>query len=358
MKTVRLLLVAPFLLPAAAPAVAAAAQAATAPPEPTLHVEMPPPPAAGWTVGDRVPVELVLTAAAGLPTPPRFPVWEESWGEAEIVEVGDVRVERVAPGTAAGQATYRQRLVLAAFRPGTVPLPPREVAVPAATADGDTRRLRTRDDLALEIASVLPQPEQSPDADAADADAAPPPVPEPRPAQPPREIPVPRAFWLTAVPLAAAAALLGWLLWRRWRQRQPDLLERPDLPPRDELAHALATARAEPDPAAALARVSLALRRYLGRRLVFPAAESTSREIRRALRDHHLDTALTRRCDELLAACDLVKFARRPATAGDVERWSGTAEAIADGVERHLRPAEPAGPAGPAAPATATREAA
>lgn len=362
MRTVHLLACALLLvtLLASLPASPAVAAARGDAPAPTLHVEMPPPPETGWTVGDRVPVDLVLTAAADLPTPPRFPAWEESWGEAEIAAVGEVEEERVAAGTAAGQATYRQRLQLVAFRTGTVPLPTREVAVPAAEPGGETRRLRTADDLALEIASVLPPPpetgeegEGNPDGAAASA-----PIPEPRPARPPREMPVPQAFWLTALPMAALAAFLAWRLWRRRRRDLDELAGRPDLPPREELARSLDAARTDADPATALARVSLALRRFLGRRLGFPAAESTSREIRRQLRDRHLDATLTRRCDELLAACDLVKFARRPATAGDVERWAGTAEAIADGVERHLRPAEPAAGEAAATPPTRTREAA
>lgn len=350
MRAARLLPLGLLLLLAAVPT-----RAAQTPAIPSLHVELPPAPPGGWTVGDRIAVELVLTADADLPTPPRFPAWEESWGEAEIVETGEVREDTVASGTAAGQAVYRQRVVLAVFRPGTVPLPPQEVAVPAAAPDGATRHLRTADDLALEIASVLPAP-----AEEEGAEAGPAPIPDPKPARPPQEIPVPRTFWLSAVPLAVLAGLLGWLLWRRHRRLQDaaDTGRRPDLPPRQELDHGLAAARAESDPAAALARVSLALRRYLGRRLGFPAAESTSREIRGQLRGRRLDATVTRRCDELLAACDLVKFARRPASAGDVERWAATAAAIADGVERHLRPAEAAGETAADSSAPSAREAA
>ncbi|HEX6201442.1 MAG TPA: hypothetical protein VF100_00480, partial [Thermoanaerobaculia bacterium] len=90
------------------------------------------------------------------------------------------------------------------------------------------------------------------------------------------------------------------------------------------------------------ALVSLALRRYLGRRLSFPAAESTTSEVQRQLRARHLPDGLPRRAVALLAACDLVKFARRPAAHREVDRWAGEAEGIAAGVEAHLAPPEPA----------------
>jgi hypothetical protein len=91
------------------------------------------------TVGDRAEVLLTVTGdrselldlAGG---EPRFPAWGDRWGDAEIVEVGPVEpVLDLARGGSEenGQARlFRQRLVVTAFRPGRVALPPREIALP------------------------------------------------------------------------------------------------------------------------------------------------------------------------------------------------------------------------------------
>lgn len=294
--------------------------------EPRVEVLLPPD---TYTVGDRVPVELrVLVPAGAGAHEPRFPVWEETWGEAEIVEAGEPAPAEPPAGAAPGTAAWSQRLVLAGFRPGRLPLPPREIAVP--TVDGRSRRVATPGGVALVLDSVLPP------APAEGGEAA---IPEPQPEKPLVPLPVGAAFWWTAGALGLAVAVLALLLLRR-RRRDAAAAARPLLPPAEELRRSLAAARDAGDPAEGLARVSLALRRYLGRRLGFPAAESTTTEVRRQLTARRLPGGISARCGELLAACDLVKFARRPALASDVERWAGAAGEVADRVEEHLRPAE------------------
>lgn len=291
--------------------------------EPVVDVELP---AVELRVGDLVPVTLVVDVGdAALDAPPRFPAWRDAWGDAEVVAATEP--ERAVED---GRVLWRQRVTLQAFRPGEVALPPVEVAVPLA---GGTRTIATREDLALSIGSVLPAPPAEAGAEEA--------IPPPQPAAPPQALPLPAAFWWTAAILSAAIlALLVPMLLRR--RREAAGVGRARLDPLPELAAALAGARAAESAVEGHARVSLALRRYLGRRLGFPAAESTTSEVQRQLVARHLPNGLPRRAVELLRACDLVKFARRPAARAEVERWAGEAEAVAREVEAHLAPPEPA----------------
>lgn len=317
----------PELLPAPTPALLAllaalllAAPAGAA--EPVVDVELP---AVELHVGDLAAVTLVVDVGdAVLDAPPRFPPWGDSWGAAEVVEAGEP--EKAVED---GRVIYRQRVVLQAFRPGELALPPAEVAVPLA---GGTRTIATRPDLALQVASLLPAPPEEAGADAA--------IPPPQPAAPPQPLPLGAAFWWTAA--IGTALLLALLIPMLLRRRQAAAeRRRPRLEPLPELTAGLAAARAADSAEEGHARVSLALRRYLGRRLSFPAAESTTSEVQRQLVARHLPHALPRRAVELLRACDLVKFARRPAARSEVERWAGEAEAVAREVEAHLVPPEP-----------------
>ena len=147
-------------------------------PVPPVTVTLSPGP---HTVGDRVEAVIAVTVPAGrLSGEARFPVWPAdgsgAWGQAEVIAAG--AVERSDEG---GAVTYRQRLVLAAFAPGTVALPPLAVALPYADR---TALARTPAGLALTIDSVLPAPDPSGDPGAT-GDAL-----TPRPPAPPRPLPL------------------------------------------------------------------------------------------------------------------------------------------------------------------------
>jgi hypothetical protein len=64
--------------------------------------------------------------------------------------------------------------------------------------------------------------------------------------------------------------------------------------------------------------------------MAFPAAESTTSEIRLRLRARDLPTDLIRRSNDLLRQCDGVKFARRELPREDAE--NGLEEVVAIGV--------------------------
>lgn len=301
--------------------------------EPVVDVEIP---AVELHVGDLVPVTLVVDVGdAALDEPPRFPAWQDAWGGAEVVAAAEP--EKVVEED--GRVLWRQRLTLQAFRPGELTLPPVEVAVPLA---GGTRRVATRGDLALAIESVLPAAAGEENGEAGEEA-----IPPPQPPAPPRALPLGAVFWWTAgIGTALLAALLLPMLLRRRRAADAGR-GRGRLEPLPELAAALAAARAADSAEQAHALVSLGLRRYLGRRMSFPAAESTTSEVQRQLLARHLPDGLSRRAVALLAACDLVKFARRPAARSEVERWAGEAEQVARGVEAHLAPPEPQASAAP-----------
>jgi hypothetical protein len=297
-----------FLLLFAAPALAQ--------PSP-LSVSLAP---TGPTVGDHVQATITLRVpTSDLAGEPRFPVWGKTWGEAEIVE----RSEPAKVSDQNGLAVYEQRLVLAAFRPGQVPLPPLAIAVPTRTG---TARMQTPARLALAVRSVIPPKEKDP---------------KPKPPAALRPLPLGERFWWTLAILSAACLAGVWLLRRRQRARTIASTAAPPLPPFDELAAELDRLRAEPSMIVWHTRLSLALRRYLGRRLPFPAIESTTSEIQRQLLSRRMPGPPARRTVELLRACDLVKFARQEVGEARARERAETALAIAKEIESHLAPREP-----------------
>lgn len=274
---------------------------------PSVRVELDP---AAITVGDPV---TALVVVEGTEAAPQIGPWSTSWGEAEIAESGPVEP--------AGSGRWQQRLRLTAFRTGELTLPPPEVV-----ADGVSL---TAEPITLTIRSVLPPDEENP---------------APRPPAPPVPLPTPAAFWwllaaLTAFTLAGVA-----LLAERERQRRREVRPRPAVPPLAELLAALAPLGGGESEAGHTA-LSLALRRYLGRRLDFPAAESSTSEISRWLATQRLGRDLARTTVQLLRDCDQVKFARRPATAAELASRLVLAREVAGEIETSLQPpAEPAAP--------------
>jgi len=317
----------------------AAAEEATAA---TIEVVLEPP---AITVGDRVEAVLTVTAAPDeLAGEPRFPAWGGRWGAAEVLEVGPIerpteRQTERGRSVGGGRVELRQRLVLTAFRTGALELPPKRVALPGPEA---TAELWTPAGLALQVDSVLPPGE--------DASAL-----EPRPPAPPRPLPLGRAFWATLAALSAVAA--GAVALAARRARPPAAAPRRVLAPAAELAEALELARRERAPEEAHVLLSLALRRYLGRSFGFPAAESTTSEIRRELRGRRAPAAVETRTDELLRACDRVKFAREPVERSTLETRVEAAREVAERLEAHLAPA-PVSEPGPGAPGRRRKEAA
>ncbi len=102
------------------------------------------------TIGDPVQATITLQVpTADLAADPRFPAWGKTWGEVEIAgKTAPVKVSEQG-----GTAVWEQRLTLAAFRTGSVPLPGIAIAVPLKTG---TVQAPTPAGLALTVRSVIP----------------------------------------------------------------------------------------------------------------------------------------------------------------------------------------------------------
>ena len=273
-------------------------------------------------VGDLVEALLEFNAAPGSGEP-AFPNWQGHWGNAEIREVGAVVRSGISDAEAAAErpgrsVRYRQTLVLTAFRPGTVTLPPATVTVP-----GQRPASVSTESASFEVESVLPEGEE---------------VLEPRPPEPPRALPLGDRFWWTAGVLSLlAAGLLALVLSRR---RGESAVTETPVDPWDALEAALAELALASDAEIAFTGLSLELRRYLGRTLALPAAESTTTELRRRLRKTGLPASICAEVVALLVEADTVKFARENPLPGRVQACIDQARAAAGDVRSFLQPQE------------------
>lgn len=285
--------------------------------EPKVEVSLTP--KGQLTVGDRVEAVLTLRVdPASLAGNPRFPAWGAHWGEAEVLAK-----EEPAKIEENGATVWRQRLSLAAFHPGSIYLPPVEIAVPLRDR---TAKVRTPGGLTLTVRSVLPAGEESP---------------ELKPPAGLRQLPLGAPFWWTLAGSGLVLALLAWALWRRRAGEMVEEALPPPLPPFEELLGELDRIAAEPSAVRLHTRLSLALRAYLGRSLDFPAAESTTSEIHRLLLARRMPGALVRQLVELLRACDLVKFARQDVGQERSRERLAAARQLARETETWARPVEP-----------------
>lgn len=155
-------------------------------------------------------------------------------------------------------------------------------------------------------------------------------------------------YVLAALGVLLVGLLLGFLL-RRYLQKRAQAPKPapPPLPPWEvaagELAWLAQTRRKHIEEGqwdAWVDKLSDVLRGYLGARYEFDGLESTSVEILEQLRKRKTDPRLVKRVEELLVACDLVKFANSP--AGDEETDQMLASALT--MVRETRPMVGASP--------------
>lgn len=304
------------------------------------------------TVGDRVSARLTLSWLGPDPTSqPRFPTWQDTWGSAEVLEHGPVS----ASVDDTGRRIYRQELVLTAFETGEVELPQVTVAIPL---EERTVELTSPEETGFGVVSVLPAEEDAeetaagepaigePNAGvpAAGDETGEPGELEPRPAAPPVDLDHTAPFPWVALILATLALAAGHQLGRRLDQLPAAgaaAPAKPLLPPLEELEKTLAEIDPRGPSEPVHTALSLALRRYLGRRLRFQAVESTTSEIQRQLHALPLPGDEIRRLVKLLRDCDLVKFAPRQLreAAGDAaHRRLLEGRQLAQQIEGHFAP--------------------
>ena len=97
------------------------------------------------SIGDRLEATLILQLESPLAEPPRFPIWEEHWGDAEILAV-DAPVDQ-------GGGIWRQQLTLTVFETGAATLPAVEVEVPTT----DLATTIVSEPTIVSVGSVLPR---------------------------------------------------------------------------------------------------------------------------------------------------------------------------------------------------------
>lgn len=306
------------------------------------------------TVGDRVKATLKLVLSGEEPaSTPRFPAWGESWGQAEILEIGEVE----SFTSQSGYHVYQQELLLTAFQPGEITLPVMTVAVPM---EEETIQVPTRDAVRFMVTSVLPpEPEEGADpaapgapgaADPANPDATNPDAAgeggiEPKGNAGYESLPADARFWWTAAVMVVLCVLAARALAQRLEAVGESFggpgRKRRILAPLEELMEGLDAINidaAEP----AHTGMSASLRHFLSRSLGFNASESTTSEIQRRLRDTQASSVQAQRAVKLLRECDGVKFAREDVTKAVTMERIERVRLLGRELDEALRPPEPA----------------
>ncbi|HLL53717.1 MAG TPA: hypothetical protein VK447_09240 [Myxococcaceae bacterium] len=225
-------------------------------------------------------------------------------GAFDVLEVGRERKD------AAAQTVTTFRVKLALFELGKKTMPDFTFDV---YEEGRTARFVLPGGSAVECVGTLPE-------DAAEKGEA------LYDYKPPEDVPVRSWRLLYVLAGVAAAALLGYLLYRWWRRpRDKALVVEPALPADVRALRALDTLRAEDLPHQGRGRefffrLSEIVRGYLGQRYAFEALECTTPELLAALRK--LDTPGLKP-DEVRAfaeTSDFVKFARQEPSLDDCKQ--------------------------------------
>lgn len=271
------------------------------------------------TVGDRVTVQLTLVwdgeAPAGEPV---FPAWEGTWGEAEVLWAGAVETS-----TAGGRRVYVQSLVLTAFSTGEVVLPQASVLVPLAEG---LVEVPVRAGVGFTVRSVLPQEMDEGE------------KLQPRDPAPLRPLDAGWRSYATNGALALLCLLTAGRLASRLRKAPAvGAGGRRLLSSLEELLGSLGevdSAASEPAHTA----MSLALRRFLGRRLDMNAVESTTSEIQRRLHGASVASEQAQRVVAFLRQCDQVKFARQDVGPAVTAERLAEARRLGEEIEELLRP--------------------
>lgn len=150
--------------------------------------------------------------------------------------------------------------------------------------------------------------------------------------------------WEWFVPaLAVVLPLVAAALWWRSRATRPGRGDFVPLDPLAELGRALDDLRAAVGRESAEAicdRLASAVRRYLERRTGEPALEMTSAELLTLAHRAGWPAVVQRSLHSVLAIADEVRFAHRVRTEAELRAAAERVRELADGLERHLTPAE------------------
>jgi hypothetical protein len=191
---------------------------------------------------------------------------------------------------------------MSGFALGKVEVP--ELKFDVATPDGPKQY--TLEGREVEVAATLPPDAEGQGAELFDY-------------QPPQEVPIRSWRLVLAVLGLLAAGLLGWALWRWWKNRPKRVVVEPLLPLDVRTRKALDALKAEDLPARGLVkdfyfRLSEIVRGYLGERYGFEALECTSSELMAELRRMRAPGLPEDALMRFVSESDMVKYARAEAS--------------------------------------------
>jgi hypothetical protein len=252
------------------------------------------------STAERLSVVLEATAPESLEV--ELPARGDQLGEFSVADFRTAQPRLLDQG----QVLYERSYVLEPFLAGEYKIPPLAVRYREKEVGAEPREILT-EEIAIEVASVLPPGEEQP---------------EIKQIAEPVEMPAP--WWPWVAGGAALAALLAGLWWRRRRKQ----LERDAVPPPGphEIAYAeleklLASGLLEKGEAKLFyLRLSNVLRRYIEGRFGLNAPEQTTEEFLDGLRHgtpfrlEHMELLRS-----FLQHCDLVKFAELQPTREQAE---------------------------------------
>lgn len=157
-----------------------------------------------------------------------------------------------------------------------------------------------------------------------------------RPLKGPVEIPG-TLDWLWWVLAVVAAALVGWYLWRRFKQRKPAAEPAVVIPAHRKAKDRLrAASDLMSDPYRFCSLVSDVLRGYMEERFELRAPERTTEEFMDELRSSEkLSAEHKSLLEDFLSRCDLVKFARFEPTVPELEALLESASRFVDETTPH-----------------------
>lgn len=277
-------------------------------------------------VGDPATATLTLVWEGETPSEaPRFPTWQQTWGEAEVISAGPVE----SVESSGARKIYRQQVQITAFKTGTLELPPPKVVVPLG---GRAVEAVTKGPARLLIGSVLPGEKSAESAELKEKGPA-------------GLVPTATSWQNFAITsgllLIALVLVLRQLAKRLAAQGDAPAAARDalaELPPHEEFLRRLQAI----DPALgerAFTSLSFAMRQFLGRMLGVKALESTTTEIQRLLRSL-LPLGLAQETVALLRECDRVKFARLEVDTATTSQRLEQGRHLARQVFERLRPTE------------------
>lgn len=255
---------------------------------------------------------------------------------------GDLKPTRVAPQKVEGKPEFDS--LQAGYKVVEVPnaeglvgitlLKPGTLEVSALELFEDEKRLETTNPLTIKVESAIDPSDQKPK--------------EPEPPLPPISTPFPIVLALLVALAIVALALIGYLIYRKWKAPKKELIL-PEIPASSPLPeHEVALTELQSLESQHLEQkgdfkrlyfgISEIMKRYLGARFGFDAEESTSRELFEKLEGYHLSPSTVGSVRELFRLLDIVKFTDQTPSLNEPGELFAKAREIIQNTKRAAAP--------------------